>query len=106
MIRRRKRRPISFEDLSDEDGPTIEPADTGPGPDEGMRLGWAAERFEALVIELPEHYRVILHLRYREEMPYEEIAETLGIPLGTVKVRLHRAHEILRRRLNARGTTT
>ena len=64
-----------------------------------------AERFEALVTELPEHYRAILHLRYREEMPYEEIAETMGIPLGTVKVRLHRAHEFLRRRLNARGTT-
>ena len=103
-IRRRKRRPVSFEDLSEEDGPTIEPADPGPGPDEGMRLEWAAERFEALVTELPEHYRAILHLRYREEMPYEEIAETMGIPLGTVKVRLHRAHEFLRRRLNARGS--
>ena len=105
VIRRRKRRPVSFEDLSDEDGPTIEPADTGPGPDEGLRLEWAAERFEALVHEMPEHYRAILHLRYREELPYEEIAETLGIPLGTVKVRLHRAHEILRRKLIARGTT-
>jgi RNA polymerase sigma-70 factor (ECF subfamily) len=105
VIRRRKRRPVSFEDLSDEDGPTIEPADTGPGPDEGLRLEWAAERFEALVHEMPEHYRAILHLRYREELPYEEIAEALGIPLGTVKVRLHRAHEILRRKLIARGTT-
>jgi RNA polymerase sigma-70 factor (ECF subfamily) len=54
---------------------------------------------------MPEHYRAILHLRYREELPYEEIAEALGIPLGTVKVRLHRAHEILRRKLIARGTT-
>jgi len=105
VIRRRKRRPVSFEDLSNEDGPTIEPADTGPGPDEGMRLEWAADRFEGLVLEMPEHYRAILHLRYREELPYEEIAETLGIPLGTVKVRLHRAHEILRRKLIARGTT-
>lgn len=105
VLRRRKRRPISYEDLSDEDGPAFEPVDPGPGPDEGMRLEWSAERFEGLVAELPEHYRAILHLRYREEMPYETIAETLDIPLGTVKVRLHRAHEMIRKKLIARGTT-
>ena len=52
---------------------------------------------------MPEHYQAILFLRYREDLAYEEIAEALGIPLGTVKVRLHRAHEILRRKLTARG---
>ena len=78
--------------------------DTGPAPDEALRVEWSDERFSALVDELPEHYRAILHLRYREEFSYEEIAETLGIPLGTVKVRLHRAHEGLRRKLTARGT--
>ena len=77
-----------------------------PQKDEGMRIEWASERFEALLADMPEHYRVILHLRYREELPYDEIAETMGIPLGTVKVRLHRAHEILRRKLTARGTST
>ncbi|HLQ65731.1 MAG TPA: sigma-70 family RNA polymerase sigma factor, partial [Candidatus Limnocylindrales bacterium] len=76
----------------------------GPAPDEGLRVEWAEERFQTLVGELPEHYRAILHLRYREALSYEEIAETLDIPLGTVKVRLHRAHENLRRKLNARGT--
>jgi RNA polymerase sigma-70 factor (ECF subfamily) len=105
VIRRRKRRPVSIESLSDEDGPSIEAVDPGPAPDEGMRLEWAAERFEALVAELPEHYRAILHLRYREGLAYEEIAETLEMPLGTVKVRLHRAHEMIRRKLTARGTT-
>jgi DNA-directed RNA polymerase specialized sigma24 family protein len=38
-------------------------------------------------------------------MTYETIAETLDIPLGTVKVRLHRAHEMIRKKLIARGTT-
>ena len=52
---------------------------------------------------MPEHYQSILFLRYREDLAYEEIAETLGIPLGTGKGRLHRAHEILRRTLTARG---
>jgi RNA polymerase sigma-70 factor (ECF subfamily) len=106
VIRRRKRRPVSFEDLSDEEGPAFEPVDPGPGPDEGLRRAWSGERFEALLEELPEHYRAILHLRYKEEMPYDAIAETLDIPLGTVKVRLHRAHEMIRRKLQSRGPTT
>jgi len=104
VIRRRKRRPLALEDLADEEGPPIEPVDTGPGPDEGLRIDRSDARFDALVRELPEHYQVILFLRYKEELAYDEIAETLGVPLGTVKVRLHRAHEILRRKLLARGT--
>lgn len=106
LIRRRKRRPLALEDLGDEDAPAIEAVDTGPLPDEGLRIEWAAERFAALVDELPAHYRAVLHLRYREELSYEEIAETLSIPLGTVKVRIHRAHEALKRKLTARGNTT
>jgi len=105
LLRRRKRRPVSIEDLGDEDGPMFEPADPGPGPDEGLRLERADERFDGLVKELPETYQAILFLRYKQELSYEEISETLGIPLGTVKVRLHRAHEALRRKLIARGTT-
>ncbi len=104
VIRRRKRRPVALEDLADEDGPPIDPADPGPGPDEGLRIGRSDARFDALVRELPEHYQAILFLRYKEELAYEEIAETMSLPLGTVKVRLHRAHEILRRKLMARGS--
>jgi DNA-directed RNA polymerase specialized sigma24 family protein len=36
-------------------------------------------------------------------MSYEDIAESMNMPLGTVKVRIHRAHEMLRRKLSARG---
>lgn len=102
-IRRRKRRPVALEDLAGEDGPGIDPVDPGPGPEEGLRIDRADARFDALVRELPEYYQAILFLRYKQELSYEEIAETLGVPLGTVKVRLHRAHEILRRKLIARG---
>lgn len=105
LLRRRKRRPIAIEDLGDEEGPGFEPVDPGPGPDEGLRIDRSDARFEGLVRELPESYQAILFLRYKQEFSYEEIAETLGIPLGTVKVRLHRAHETLRRKLLARGTT-
>lgn len=104
-LRRRKRRPVPIEDLFDEDeGPLLEAVEPGLGPDAQLSLGQSAERFDALVQELPEHYQAILYLRYREDLAYEEIAETLRVPLGTVKVRLHRAHQILRRKLTARGT--
>jgi len=104
-IRRRKRRPVSIQDLFDEDeGPPLEAVDPGPRPDAAHGIRRSAERFDELVREMPEHYQAILFLRYREDLAYEEIAETLDIPLGTVKVRLHRAHEILRRKLTARGT--
>ncbi len=104
-LRRRKRRPVSLEGLTDEEGhPPPEAVDTGPAPDAGMREKWSRERFDAMVRGLPEHYQAILHLRYREELSYDEIADTLGIPLGTVKVRLHRAHEMLKRKMSAKGT--
>jgi RNA polymerase sigma-70 factor, ECF subfamily len=105
VIRRRKRRPVSIQDLFDEDeGPMLEAVEPGPGPDALLLIERSGERFDELVQEMPEHYQAILFLRYREDLAYEEIAETLGIPLGTVKVRLHRAHEILRRKLIARGS--
>ncbi|HEV8716348.1 MAG TPA: sigma-70 family RNA polymerase sigma factor [Candidatus Binatia bacterium] len=45
---------------------------------------------------LPPHWRMILVLREYQDLPYEEIAEILCIPLGTVRSRLARAREQLR----------
>jgi RNA polymerase sigma-70 factor, ECF subfamily len=44
---------------------------------------------------LPEKFRSVIVLRDIEDMPYEEIAEVLAIPIGTVRSRLHRARSIL-----------
>jgi RNA polymerase sigma-70 factor (ECF subfamily) len=41
--------------------------------------------------QLPEIDRTVLLMRTLDEMPYEEIAETLGIPVVTAKVKVHRA---------------
>ena len=46
----------------------------------------------------PEH-RIVVVLRYTEDLSYEEIAEVLGCSRGTVASRLNRAHKILARRL-------
>jgi RNA polymerase sigma-70 factor, ECF subfamily len=56
-------------------------------------------RVEEELRKLPEPYRTTLILRDLEEMSYEEIAEVLEISLGTVKSRLTRGREALRRQL-------
>jgi RNA polymerase sigma-70 factor (ECF subfamily) len=48
---------------------------------------------------LPEKYRMAFILRDVEEMPYEEVAKVLGVPLGTVKSRVNRARLMLRDKL-------
>ncbi|NUM53560.1 MAG: sigma-70 family RNA polymerase sigma factor [Candidatus Hydrogenedentes bacterium] len=49
--------------------------------------------------ELPEHYRIAFVLRTVEDLSYEEIAEIMGCPVGTVKSRLNQARQMLRDRL-------
>ena len=51
------------------------------------------------IAELPTIHREVLALRFEEDMKLEEIAEVAGIPLSTVKSRLHRALESLRARI-------
>ncbi|HOD66805.1 MAG TPA: sigma-70 family RNA polymerase sigma factor, partial [candidate division Zixibacteria bacterium] len=51
------------------------------------------------VQELPEKYRLAFMLRDLQEMPYEEVARILSIPLGTVKSRVNRARLMLRDKL-------
>lgn len=48
-----------------------------------------------VVGKLKPRYRKLIELRYFEEFSYEEIAETLNLPLGTVKAQLFRAREFL-----------
>jgi RNA polymerase sigma-70 factor (ECF subfamily) len=54
---------------------------------------------QSAIDELPVHYREVLLLCEVEEMSYQEIAETLSVPIGTVMSRLSRARKTLRDRL-------
>ncbi len=65
-------------------GDTESPA----SPTEAREIQFAVKK---VVDELPVHYREILLLSYFQRMSYQQIAECLGIPLGTVKSRLHAA---------------
>jgi len=51
---------------------------------------------EEAIGTLPDHYRIIVILRHQEQLSYEEISENLGIPLGTVKARIHRARNMIK----------
>jgi RNA polymerase sigma-70 factor (ECF subfamily) len=65
----------------------------------------ASERAAILaghLASLPPLFREVLTLRFEEDMKLEEIAAVTGVPLSTVKSRLHRALESLRRRLCGR----
>src|SRR5680860_44807 len=50
--------------------------------------------------ELPELYREVVVLRFIEDQSYEEIAEALDLPLGSVKTRIFRGRELLKQRLS------
>lgn len=60
-------------------------------------------RIAIAIGQLPAIYREVLALRFEEEMKLEEISESLGAPLSTVKTRLRRALESLRARLASSG---
>lgn len=54
-----------------------------------------AELLKAFIEKLKPRYRVLIELRYYKQLSYEEIAEELGMPLGTVKAQLFRARDLL-----------
>ncbi len=55
------------------------------------------------VESLPKKYQLVINMRHKEDRSYEEISELLEIPIGTVKARIFRAREILKRKLKERG---
>jgi len=99
--RRKRHTTISLQETydGDDERPRIELVDPGPPPDEELFTKVQRERLDILLRSLPPRYRVVVVLRHKEEMSYDEIAAELDIPIGTVKARLHRAHRILRNKL-------
>lgn len=56
-------------------------------------------RVRKLVDELPDKMKMVILLYYMEDMSLEDISKTLGIPIGTVKSRLHQSKKKLKERL-------
>lgn len=66
-----------------------------PDPEECFIRQQKAARLREVVDRLKPHYRILIELRYFDEKSYEEIAQELSLPLGTVKAQLFRAREFL-----------
>ena len=70
-----------------------------PSPDEMLRARETRERLESALEQMPAPYRRVLLLRYQGDLRYDEIASLTKLPLGTVKNRIFRAREMLKRAL-------
>jgi RNA polymerase sigma-70 factor, ECF subfamily len=87
--------PLDFDE--EEGGP--EPAIERDTPETLLLAGSSRELLQKAIDELPVHFREILLLCEVEEMSYQEISETLAVPIGTVMSRLSRARQTLRNQL-------
>lgn len=72
----------------------------GGDPLEGLAQAEQVERVRLALASLPAHYREAVVLCEMEEMSYAEVAEVLGVAVGTVRSRLHRARAILAEKLS------
>jgi RNA polymerase sigma-70 factor (ECF subfamily) len=71
----------------------------GPDPAAQLLDRLGTERVVAAIDRLPEEYRVVSTLYFMEDLSYEEIAQVLGCPIGTVRSRLHRGRKMLQKAL-------
>jgi RNA polymerase sigma-70 factor (ECF subfamily) len=77
----------------EEDGIAI--ADPGDDPEASLIKARERTRLDALIARLPPELREALVLRELEELPYRDIAEVTGVPIGTVMSRLWRARRLV-----------
>lgn len=73
--------------------------DDGPGPGDLAEQGERARSLTTAVGKLPEYQRAMIVMYHAEGLAYEEIAEALDLPIGTVKSRLNRARLQMREHL-------
>lgn len=83
--------------LTNDDGESVQIniKDSAPDPEQKILKGQRAEIVRDAVAELKPKYRSLIELLYFKEFSYDEIAEEMNLPLGTVKAQLFRAKEML-----------
>jgi RNA polymerase sigma-70 factor (ECF subfamily) len=96
-LRKNKDRTLSLDQPmgGGDDDLLIQISSPAAGPDREMESREMMAILEEAMGILPEDYRIIVILRHQEQLSYEEISDTLGIPLGTVKARIHRARNMI-----------
>jgi len=100
-IRRKRLQTVSLDEPVDVGDGTVERQVDAevPGPEGRLRTSEFRGRVADAVEQLPDKYREPIVLRHAGELSYDEIAEALELPIGTVKTRIYRAREQLRRSL-------
>ncbi|HEX8711908.1 MAG TPA: RNA polymerase sigma factor [Terracidiphilus sp.] len=94
---------LDWEEHGREDDGTMSPFQSGsPTPEADASRGELSGLLEEAILALPLPYRAVVMLRDLEELSTSETAEALSLTDSNVRVRLHRAHELLREDLLAR----
>jgi RNA polymerase sigma-70 factor (ECF subfamily) len=70
-----------------------------PGPEVAAMAAETNRRVTQALEELDDEYRLVVILRDMEDMDYRQIADVVGVPVGTVKSRLHRGRCVLKEKL-------
>ena len=106
----RNRRRDASRDAVEVDSERVDQAATGPGapaafdtPEQILMRATLDSELQAALDDLPEAFREAVWLRDVEEFTYAEIAEMLGVPLGTVMSRISRGRRLLFERLSPAG---
>lgn len=97
-IRKKRIKALSLDQgFTDSDGDSfeIQVPDDGLDPFQTLEKKQRVAKIRAVVAQLKPRYRRLVELRYFEELSYDEIAQELDLPLGTVKAQLFRARDIL-----------
>lgn len=76
-------------------------ASKDPGPDEELILSETQTNIREAIQTLPDKYKAVVILRYLHDMSLQEIGEVLDMPVTTIKTRVHRGREFLRKKLQS-----
>ncbi len=96
FFRKKEQKTISIDaDVKNEQGNPHEIEDLDTNPELNFIQQQKNKQLFSLVEKLKPHYRELIVLRYLEELSYDEIAQKLNIPLGSVKAKLFRARDLL-----------
>jgi RNA polymerase sigma-70 factor (ECF subfamily) len=103
QLRRRRGQTISLARGEDDEGDELrlDPADSRRGPHGELANRELARALKDEIQRLPTPYRELVVMRHLVGLSYNEIAELKGLPLGTVKNKLFRAHSVLREALGS-----
>jgi RNA polymerase sigma-70 factor (ECF subfamily) len=93
--------PVSIDDTAPNGTRLVEVRDSGPSPESVCAKREMERQVQKALDGLSFEHRVVVVLRDIEGLSYEEIAETLGVSLGTVKSRLWRARSEMKTKLES-----